>query len=346
MNPIDEDVKHQSYHNLYLIYGNENYLKLQYRDKLVRALVNPGDTMNFTKFEGDKTDPKELMALSDTLPFFAEKRVILGEKTGLFKRTEEEFTDYLSAIPESTVFIFVEDETEGRARSFKAASKIGVVCEMTLPTENTLMAWISRRLEKCGKKMTRDAWNEFLVRTRPEEKKSRSKKDNTGDTMMRMDREIEKLIAYCWDREVVTKEDVEEICTGQVEAKIFEMLDAMAGKNPKKMMTLYRDLLLSKTPSRQILALVVRQFRQMLSVKEMYQNHVDAREIARKAGIPDYLLSKNLSRAQRFTTEMLREFLRDAEEIETSINTGLLDDQLSVEILMTKYASEDHGRNK
>ena len=38
--------------------------------------------MNFTAYEGKDTNPKEVIDLSETLPFFADRRVILIENSG------------------------------------------------------------------------------------------------------------------------------------------------------------------------------------------------------------------------------------------------------------------------
>ena len=51
----------------------------QYRDKLIKAMVSEGDRMNFSSCEGDGINQKEIIDLAETLPFFADKRVILIE---------------------------------------------------------------------------------------------------------------------------------------------------------------------------------------------------------------------------------------------------------------------------
>ena len=47
-----EDIKNGSFARVYLLYGEETYLRLQYRDKLKKALIPDGDTMNYHYFEG------------------------------------------------------------------------------------------------------------------------------------------------------------------------------------------------------------------------------------------------------------------------------------------------------
>ena len=83
MKSIDEDIKTGQFQNVYLLYGEEAYLKRQYKEKLLKAMVTQGDTMNFSAYEGKDINPKELIDLSETLPFFKEKRMIrhMREKT-------------------------------------------------------------------------------------------------------------------------------------------------------------------------------------------------------------------------------------------------------------------------
>ena len=53
MKTIDEDIATGQFQKVYLLYGDEDYLKLQYKNKLLAALMTPGDTMNFSSYEGE-----------------------------------------------------------------------------------------------------------------------------------------------------------------------------------------------------------------------------------------------------------------------------------------------------
>ena len=71
MKTIDNDIKAGDFKKVYLLYGQERYLIKQYRDKLIKAMVSEGDSMNFSSFEGDGINQKEIIDLAETLPFFA-----------------------------------------------------------------------------------------------------------------------------------------------------------------------------------------------------------------------------------------------------------------------------------
>ena len=115
MKTIDEDIKTGQFKAAYLLYGDEDYLKKQYRDKLTKALMGQGDTMNFAKYEGKDSSIEEIISFADTMPFFADRRVVLVEDSGFFKSSQETLADYFSNIPETTCMVFVESDVDKRS---------------------------------------------------------------------------------------------------------------------------------------------------------------------------------------------------------------------------------------
>ena len=59
MKTIDNDIKTGQFKQIYLLYGEEQYLIRQYRDKLKHALAADDDTMNFSAFSGSDINQKE-----------------------------------------------------------------------------------------------------------------------------------------------------------------------------------------------------------------------------------------------------------------------------------------------
>ena len=110
MKTIDEQIRTGQFSNIYLLYGQENYLKQQYKNKLKQALAAPDDTMNTAYCEGSKINPLAVIDLAETMPFFAERRLILIEDSGFFKSGCDPLAEYLPKVPSSTIFIFTENE--------------------------------------------------------------------------------------------------------------------------------------------------------------------------------------------------------------------------------------------
>ena len=325
MKTIDNDIKMGQLKNVYLLYGTEDYLKRQYRDKLKHALVEPDDTMNFSAYEGKDINPKELIDLSETLPFFKEKRMILVENSGFFKNSCDDLAEYMSQVPESTCFVFVEEEVDKRSKLFKAASRAGSDVEFETPTEDMLVRWILGRIQREGKKITQSVMQLFLSKT--------------GSDMENIDKELEKLICYTLDKTEISAADVEAICTGQTENKIFEMIDAISAKNQKKALELYYDLLALKEAPMRILFLIARQFQNLLLIKSMSAKGYPAVSIAKTAGMPSFAVQKNLRQAGAFKIHQLKEAIEDCGQAEEDVKTGRMADQLAVELLIVKYSA-------
>lgn len=325
MKTIDNDIKMGQLKNVYLLYGTEDYLKRQYRDKLKHALVEPDDTMNFSAYEGKDINPKELIDLSETLPFFKEKRMILVENSGFFKNSCDDLAEYMSQVPESTCFVFVEEEVDKRSKLFKAASRAGGAVEFETPKEDMLVRWILGRIQREGKKITQSVMQLFLSKT--------------GSDMENIDKELEKLICYTLDKTEISAADVEAICTGQTENKIFEMIDAISARNQKKALDLYYDLLALKEAPMRILFLIARQFQNLLLIKSMSAKGYPAVSIAKTAGMPSFAVQKNLRQAGAFKINQLKDAIEDCGQAEEDVKTGRMADQLAVELLIVKYSA-------
>ena len=325
MKTIDDDIRSGNFKQIYLLYGTEAYLKKQYKDKLKNAMAAPDDNMNFTTFEGKNINPKEVIDLAETLPFFADRRVILIEDSGFFKSSCEDLAEYLTQVAPATHFIFVEEEVDKRSKMYKTIKNNGKIVEFSAQSEELLTRWILTRLKKEGKNITGSVMQLFLSRT--------------GTDMGNIDRELEKLICYALDRDVITAEDVMAVATEQTTNKIFEMVNAIAEHNQRKALDLYYDLLTLKEPPMRILFLLAKQFRQLLLVKEYTEEGVAQPEMASRLGVPSFVVRNIASCARSYRISELRQAVTDFVDAEEAVKTGRLQDVLSVELLIVKYSS-------
>lgn len=325
MKGIQEDLKTGRFQPVYLLYGEEAYLKRQYRQKLRQALAAEGDAMNVSQYQGAPINPGEIIDLAETLPFFAERRLILIEDSGVFKKPCEELADYMKHIAETACFVFVEEEVDKRGKMYKAVSKAGRAVEFPRQSEAVLTRWVLSRLKRENKKITQQDMRLFL--------------EKTGDDMENIDRELEKLLCYTLGREAVTAEDVEAVCTVQITGRIFEMVDKIAAKQQRQALELYYDLLALKEPPMRILFLIARQFRILQQVKALKQQGYEQKFIAAKVGIPEFAVRKNLAQAGSFSLRQLKEAVEDCVQAEEEVKTGILSDRLAVELLIVKYSA-------
>lgn len=325
MKSIQEDIKTGNFKQSYLLFGEEAYLKQQYKEKLLNALNPDGDTMNFSRYEGKGIDVKQVIDLCETMPFFADRRIILLEDTGFFKNKCEELADYMKSLPDYLVLVFAESEVDKRSRMYKAVKSSGRVTEFAKQDEKTLMQWAAGILGKEGKKITQKDMELFLTKT--------------GTDMGNIRMELEKLVAYTEGKDIVAAEDIEAVCVTQTTNKIFDMVRAVTEKNQKKALELYYDLLTLKEPPMRILFLLAKQFRQLLLTKKMAGEGASQNEIASRLGVPSFVVRNISACARSYTVEELERAVEDFVDAEEAVKTGRLGDVLSVELLIVKYSS-------
>ena len=86
MQTLNQDIKERRFRRVYLLFGEEPFLVSSYKKRLREAI------------SGD-----------DTMPFFAERRLIMVDESGFFKgAAPEELADYIPELPETTCLVFCE----------------------------------------------------------------------------------------------------------------------------------------------------------------------------------------------------------------------------------------------
>ena len=325
MKNLQEDIQKQNFKKVYLLYGEEKYLLQQYKDRLQKALVPESDTMNFSLFQGKKTEPKEVIELADTLPFFADRRVIFLEDTGFFKNQCQDLPEYLAELPDYLCMVFVEDQVDKRSRMYKGVKKYGRVVEFGQQDTKTLIRWILGILKREGRKITQRDMELFL--------------EKTGTDMGNIENELEKLLSYTIGRDVISREDIEAVCTDQISSHIFDMLRAVTEKKQKKALDLYYDLLALKEPPMRILFLLARQFNLIWQVKELEKEGYDQGRTAKKTGLQPFVVRNYSIYGRRYSKEELEVIVKECVDTEEKVKTGQLTDTLSVELLLIKFSS-------
>ena len=321
MQTLNQDIKTGEFKQIYLLYGEEAFLKNSYKNRLKEAIIGD-DTMNFARFEGKGLDVDELIRLADTIPFFAERRLILVEDSGFFKSASDALVQYLPPMPDTTILLFVETEVDKRNRLYKKVKDMGYAAELNRQDSAQLARWAGGILTREQKKITKHTMELFL--------------SMAGDDMENIRMELEKLISYTLGREVITDEDVLAVCTVQVTNRIFEMVSAIVNRQPRKAMDLYEDLLTLKEPPMRILFLIARQFNQLLQVKDLMGKGMDKGTIASKLKMQPFVVGKTMPQARQFGREQILSYVEFCVETEEAVKSGRLQDRLAVELLITR----------
>ena len=317
---LKQHIRNKTLPQMVLLYGEERYLRLQYLTKIMDYYGGKKGDMNTDMYEGKNVNVGAAIDQAETLPFLAETRVMVFQDTGLFKSGGDQLADYLQSPCETSVFVFCENDVDERSRLYKTVKEKGAVAQIDEQTRETLQSVIGVFLKKDGKRISVETAGRIL--------------DKTGNDMAMLRSELEKLVSYCMDKDVIETEDVEIICSQNVEDKIFELIDAISEKNARKAMELYYDMLALKEPPIKLLVLMEKQFNQLLQIRLLRDEGEQRDTIASKAGINTYFIGSYMNRASKYSAEELRHIFELAIETDEEIKTGKISDVLGVETLI------------
>ena len=129
MKNIQADIKSGNFKQVYLLYGEEAYLKQQYKQNLVKALNPDGDTMNFNHYEGKGIDVKQLIDLCETMPFFRRAQSCFCWKIQVFFKNKcEELADYMKELPDYLYLVFCRNGSRQEKPHVQSSKSLRKYC--------------------------------------------------------------------------------------------------------------------------------------------------------------------------------------------------------------------------
>ncbi len=326
---LKEQIKTKNFAACYLFYGNEGYLRRQYAQALTAALLPEGaEMMNHDIFAEKNATANAIMDAADTLPFLNEKRLITVRDSGLFRkegRKEEaaKLSKYLQNVPPDSCILFLEEKAEKNLALYKAIEKYGSVVEFTPPTEKELITWLQKESRKSGVAMSPAEAVSFVR--------------YVGGDMENMAKELQKLLLYCAQGSV-SKADIEAICIPTLEARVFDLVRAVAEKKTERALQLYHQLLAAEESPRAILSLLARQFRFILQTNRFEEMGLSKQEQLQRLEIKDFQRKEYLKQGRYFNEVQLEKALCDCLQADLDVKNGRLGEEIAVELLLIHYS--------
>ena len=206
--------------NVFVLLGEDGYLKRFYVDKLTKNIASDDDVFNYQRFEQD-TPLQEVYDAVQQFPMMNDKKVVILRDFDFSACDATDFNKLLSLlsdVPETTVFIMWYDALEVEIKKNAKLDKIVKACDGAGGAVVNLSHRKGFELEKMlndgalkrGCKMENGA-AKFLI-------------ENVGDDIFTLKNELEKLCAYA-KGEVITKAIIEKVAVKTVESDIYALAD-------------------------------------------------------------------------------------------------------------------------
>jgi DNA polymerase-3 subunit delta len=325
----------------YLFHGDDEYRRSLELTKMKSKLGDQSAIdLNTTELSGGDLTLDQLIFACDSLPFLADKRLIIvhGLAARLQRRkesTEEEsdngdvfverLEEYLQSLPETARLVFVENREIKKSnpiRKMVAGHDHGYEREFKPLGGRQINKWISERVEEEGGKIDRNAVQ--LLAT------------YVGNDLRLLDQEIGKLLTYVGQERVISRDDVQRLVSYVREASIFDLVDAVGTRNTKLALQLTEKMIDDGNHPLYILHMIARQIRILLQTKELMARGTQPGDIRALLGLHPYVVKKAQAQAPNFTITQLEDLLHRLLDVDVAIKTGQMDKLLALELFLTE----------
>ncbi len=289
---------------VYVFVGEEAVL-LEESLKKLKKMLGENALMNFNSYNGeDKLNLDDFCEVCNTLPFLAEKRlVILRHFNKLKKDQQKRVLDYATDPLDSTILVLTVESgaalKKGLDGVLKPLSGKAVLKRFDPLKGHNLIDWIQRRAKLFGKEIEKDA--AFRL------------SDVTGTNTWFINSELEKLSIYVGRNKSITIKDVDALVMPTQEASIFDFTDALFGRQ-KDVLKRLREMELSGAEALPLLA--------MLQNQTIQHYQVICGPSDKPAGVHPFVAKKMAARKRLWSPAQLRHLLADLRSIERGMKTG------------------------
>jgi len=328
---------------LYILHGEDDFSLIQHLGEIKRGLGDPSMlATNTSTFDGQKLTPGELKGVSETVPFLAEKRLVIIE--GLLGRFEtrgsprkkkaanrgggdeaKSFAEALSNIPESTVVVLTDGRIKSANPLLKLLSSQAEVMSFPLLKEPRLKQWVEEEVKKQGAAISPQA-ADLLVRL-------------VGGNLWIMSGEIAKLTLFTGGRRIEA-EDIDKVVSSAQEANVFVMVDAILEFKAGVAERLLEQLLDRGASPAYLLTMLSRQVRLIVQAKELRRQRQSDIEIQSRLGLAPFPLRKTLEQAQRYPLERLKQLYNKLLQTDLYIKRGKFEGGLALNLLVAELCAQ------
>jgi DNA polymerase-3 subunit delta len=275
---FEKEIREGDIGPLYYVYGDEPYLVERGVKRLLARAVSPDfREFNLTVFYGGEAKGEEIAEVAQTLPMFAERRVVLVKKSGaLTAAALDLLSGYLQDPVPSTCLIFQGEKIDQRKKFFVDLKKNGTLVEYKRPYENQLGPFIREEAAAHGKRMELAA-TEMLSYF-------------VGSNLQDLASQVEKVAMYVGERETIRVDDIKAVACDTKVDSVFDLANALGEKNLGRALRTLQTLLRDGEAPLMVLAMVTRHYRQLWRVRELVGRKVPSQEISKAAGIHPYFI--------------------------------------------------------
>ncbi len=318
----------------YLVLGTEKFLQDQVRTEILKKIKIDGeDDLNFLSFDMENSSIDEVIAEAETLPFFGDQRLVFvenpyfltGEKgTNGIDQNTVLLVNYLKEPLETTVLVIFApyEKLDERKKVTKQLKKTAITIDVKQLDEKAVRQYLLNTLENSEIKMDRQAIDLFLRLTDLD--------------LSKMMRELQKILLYGQEQEVITVKEIEQLVPKTLEHNLFDMTQYILSGRTEQALRLFQDLVTQGEETIKINAILLSQIRLFLQTKFLVKIGYQQANIAETLKIHPYRVKLAMQEVRKFDEQTLRRLFDELVEMDYEIKSGKIEKELSFQLFVLR----------
>jgi DNA polymerase-3 subunit delta len=337
---IRADLKAGIVQNVYVVFGEEDFLIEKVLENIQKLVLNNGVTaLDKVKIDADgqssRIDYNKLKAELMTPPFMSARKLVIVRNSNLFtmaansaeseggaqKERQRIIQELIKNIPDCACLVFVEQKIDKRLKSLlQAVHNAGLIVEIQHEKPLNLKKWIQLEFQQRNISITGEA--------------AESLADRCDQSMRVIWSEMNKIFLYL-EYTGQTKVDVDtisDLSLPDLRGTVFELTDAISFGRTADALILLDNLIKQRQPVQLIQFMMARHFRQLICAAELGKQD----KLASTIKVMPFVASKLIRQSRQFTLPVMERIYELCLESDMSVKTGKMDDRLSLETLLIR----------
>lgn len=330
-------IKQGEISSVYLLYGTEKYQMNEFASFLVeQTLTQEERDFALVHYDLSDTPLQAVVEEAEMVPFMVPRKLIMVQDASVFtagkdqsklEHRVEALLEYMKNPADYSVLVFIvnQEKLDERKKIVKEIKTKGTLLSFMPLGSEDLLKWVSKKAKERECTLQEGA-AETIVR-------------NAGTQLQTLSAEIDKLCLYAGRGGVIGVDVVEELIARSTEQNVFALVEDIANLRVDRALGIFYELLKQKEEPIKIAALIARQFRIIMQVKDLGGQSYSQQQIASQLGLHPYAVKIAGEQGRKFQAAQLKQILSRLGTLDYQMKTGAIDKVLGLELFLLRLAA-------